>query len=80
MGRGFLDQCQPGSHPVQAITVAVTYPCCAAIVTMPPPLEALITFLPELPADRLELQRCMALGRCDKVLITYHHMGTGTAC
>jgi hypothetical protein len=48
--------------------------------TSPPPLEALITFLPELPADRLELQRCMALGRCDKVLITYHHMGTGTAC
>jgi L-amino acid dehydrogenase len=60
-----------GAHPVRVITAAATYPCRAAIVAMPPALAARITFLPELPADRRELQQRMAMGRCAKVLVAY---------
>jgi monoamine oxidase len=60
-----------GSHPVRVLTAAATYPCRAAIVAMPPALAARIAFLPELPADRQELQQRMAMGSCAKVLVAY---------
>ena len=60
-----------GAQPVRVITAAATYPCRAAIVAMPPALTARITFLPELPADRQQLQQRMAMGRCAKVLVAY---------
>lgn len=52
-------------------TAAARHPCRAVIVAMPPSQAGHIAFSPELPEDRLALQRGMAMGRCAKVLIAY---------
>ncbi|WP_087067853.1 FAD-dependent oxidoreductase [Cyanobium sp. NIES-981] len=58
-------------HPVVVHTDRARHTCRAVIVAMPPAMAARLAFTPELPADRLELQRAMPMGACAKVLLVY---------
>ncbi|CAK6689681.1 FAD-dependent oxidoreductase [Synechococcus sp. BA-124 BA4] len=67
-----IEQLSPeAGHPVRVHTDRATYPCRAVIVAMPPAQVAQLRFMPELPADRRQLNQEMAMGACAKVLVVY---------